>query len=66
MNHVQSVNVLREWIPGGEAVCKMSQIIFFRCVFEYKGVNLLSEAEGSLPGQTRCPPAAEWRVSVGC
>lgn len=33
MNHVQSVNVLREWIPGGEAVCKMSQIIFSLVVY---------------------------------
>lgn len=28
MNHVQSVNVLDKWIPGGEAVCEMSQIIY--------------------------------------
>lgn len=34
-------------------------------VFEYKGVYLLSAAEGSLPDQMRCPPGAEWRVSVG-
>lgn len=33
MNHVQSVNVLREWIPGGGAVCKMSQIIFSLVVY---------------------------------
>lgn len=63
MKHVQSVH---GEMNSSRKSLGMKNPIFLALCLNFKGVYLLSAAEGSLPGQTRCPPGAEWRVSVGC